>query len=167
MRLQYILSCALRIVIMYIYVAYNPSRYVWRKSYPDSKIPGANMGPTWVLSAPDGPHVGSRNLVIRVSIISDRVSHVSPPTTYPYLLFHIHVSAEKQNRIYYIGFRYAHLYVHPFKQNIKGKHIFYILHIQQALQTCVNKCLCTLKRHHQVIHDDTITSRREGSEFEA
>ena len=23
--------------------------------YPDSKIHGANMGPTWVLSAPDGP----------------------------------------------------------------------------------------------------------------
>ena len=27
---------------------------------PDSKIHGANMGPTWVLSAPDGPHVGPR-----------------------------------------------------------------------------------------------------------
>ena len=28
---------------------------------------GANMGPTWVLlSAPDGPHVGSMNLAIRV-----------------------------------------------------------------------------------------------------
>ena len=26
--------------------------------FPDSKIYGANMGPTWVLSAPDGPHVG-------------------------------------------------------------------------------------------------------------
>ena len=30
----------------------------------DSKIPGANMGPTWVLSAPDGPHVGLMNLAI-------------------------------------------------------------------------------------------------------
>ena len=28
-------------------------------NYPDSKVHGANMGPTWVLSAPDGPHVGS------------------------------------------------------------------------------------------------------------
>ena len=26
------------------------------KSNPDSKVHGANMGPTWVLSAPDGPH---------------------------------------------------------------------------------------------------------------
>ena len=32
---------------------------------PDSKIHGANMGPTWVLSAPDGPHVGPMNLGIR------------------------------------------------------------------------------------------------------
>ena len=32
---------------------------------PDSKVRGDNMGPTWVLSAPDGPHVGHMNLVIR------------------------------------------------------------------------------------------------------
>ena len=32
---------------------------------PDSKVHGANMGPTWVLSAPDGPHVGPMNLAIR------------------------------------------------------------------------------------------------------
>ena len=35
--------------------------------YPDSKVHGANMGPTWVLSAPDGPHVGPMNLAIRVA----------------------------------------------------------------------------------------------------
>ena len=32
---------------------------------PDSKVHGANMGPIWLLSAPDGPHVGPRNLAIR------------------------------------------------------------------------------------------------------
>ena len=32
---------------------------------PDSKVHGTNMGPTWVLSAPDGPHVGPMNLAIR------------------------------------------------------------------------------------------------------
>ena len=32
---------------------------------PDNKVHGANMGPIWVLSAPDGPHVGPMNLVIR------------------------------------------------------------------------------------------------------
>ena len=32
---------------------------------PDSKVHGANMGPTWVLSAPDGPHVGPMNIATR------------------------------------------------------------------------------------------------------
>ena len=35
-------------------------------TFPDSKVQGVNMGPTWVLSAPDGPHVGPMNLAIRV-----------------------------------------------------------------------------------------------------
>ena len=36
--------------------------------YPDSKVHGANMGPTWVLSAPEGLHVGPMNLAIRIDI---------------------------------------------------------------------------------------------------
>ena len=32
---------------------------------PESRVHGPNMGPTWVLSAPDGPHVGPMNLAIR------------------------------------------------------------------------------------------------------
>ena len=32
---------------------------------PDSKVHGANMGPTWVLSAPDGPHVGPMSLAVK------------------------------------------------------------------------------------------------------
>ena len=42
------------------------------QNFPDSKVHGANMGLTWVLSAPDGPHVGPMNLVIRV-IINQRL----------------------------------------------------------------------------------------------
>ena len=38
---------------------------------PDNKVHGANMGPTWVLSAPDGPHIGPVNLAIRVCISSN------------------------------------------------------------------------------------------------
>ena len=38
------------------------------KPFRDSKIHGTNMGPTWVLSAPDGPDVGHMNLAIRVTI---------------------------------------------------------------------------------------------------
>ena len=32
----------------------------------DSKVRGTNMGPAWVLSAPDGPNVGPMNLVGRM-----------------------------------------------------------------------------------------------------
>ena len=32
---------------------------------PDSKVHGVNMESTWVLSAPDGPHIGPMNLTIR------------------------------------------------------------------------------------------------------
>ena len=35
------------------------------ESVPDSKVHGANMGLTWDLSAPDGPHVGPTNLAVR------------------------------------------------------------------------------------------------------
>ena len=38
---------------------------VWKRVYiPDNKVHGANMGLTWVLSAPDGPHIGPMNLAI-------------------------------------------------------------------------------------------------------
>ena len=42
-------------------------RKYWTRlnSHPDTKVHGANMGPTWVLSAPDGPHVRPMNLAIR------------------------------------------------------------------------------------------------------
>ena len=36
----------------------------WKNA--DSMVHGANMGTTWVLSVPDGPHVGPMNLAIRV-----------------------------------------------------------------------------------------------------
>ena len=36
-------------------------------NYPDNKVYGAYMGPTWVLSAPGGPHVGPKNFAIWVS----------------------------------------------------------------------------------------------------
>ena len=41
---------------------YNAIMY----GYPDSKVHGVNMGPTWFLSAPDCPHVRPINLAIRV-----------------------------------------------------------------------------------------------------
>ena len=55
------------------YQCMNPEKWVnesiksmnWRYSQcPDSKVHGANMGPTWVLSAPDGPHIVPMNPTI-------------------------------------------------------------------------------------------------------
>ena len=39
---------------------------------PDSNVHGANMGHTWVLSTPGGPHVGPMDLAIwdAIDIIS-------------------------------------------------------------------------------------------------
>ena len=36
------------------------------RAFPNSKVHWAKMGPTWVLSAPDGPHVGPMNFAIWV-----------------------------------------------------------------------------------------------------
>ena len=41
-------------------------KILFGKYYPDNKVHGANMGPNWVLSAPDGPHAGPMHLAIRV-----------------------------------------------------------------------------------------------------
>ena len=55
-----------QVVCVYVYF---PKLYSSPEStindIPDSKVHGANMGPTWVLSAPDEPHVGPMNLAIR------------------------------------------------------------------------------------------------------
>ena len=51
---------------------WDSSLNLWSSShchdFPDSKVHGANMGPTWALSAPCGPHVGPINLAIRDSL---------------------------------------------------------------------------------------------------
>ena len=40
---------------------------------PDSKVHAANMGPTWVLSSPDGPHVGPMNFAIRAYTLKSKL----------------------------------------------------------------------------------------------
>ena len=42
-----------------------PKRQQSPKPFPDSKVRVANMGPTWVLADPGGPHVGPMNLAIK------------------------------------------------------------------------------------------------------
>ena len=48
-----------------MYIIISTSLGVQLHHSPESKVHGANMGPTWVLSAPDGTHVGPMNLALR------------------------------------------------------------------------------------------------------
>ena len=41
-----------------------------KRNDPYIKIPGANMGPIWILSAPDGPHVGPIPFAMRGYIVA-------------------------------------------------------------------------------------------------
>ena len=64
-------------IYIYIYICSISPKNLYVKCYagfgvwwhlldiPDSKVHGANIGPTWVLPTPDGPHVGPMNLAIR------------------------------------------------------------------------------------------------------
>ena len=53
---------------------------------PDNNVHGANMGPTWVLSAQDGPHVGPMNLAIRDWIHGCQVRTISTQAMTPELV---------------------------------------------------------------------------------
>ena len=48
---------------------------------PDSKVLGTNMGPTWFLSALDGPHVGPMSLAIRGATRSSQTASPGRATT--------------------------------------------------------------------------------------
>ena len=58
----------------------------------DSKVRGSNMGPTWVLSAPGGPHVDPMSLAIRVVSHNTWTEpwpwHLSVDTRTPYCIRH-------------------------------------------------------------------------------
>ena len=62
--------------------------------YPDSKVHGANMVPTWVLSVPDGPHVGPMNLAIRV-----RKQNNSCWSTFGFSVMHVVCSFWERERV--------------------------------------------------------------------
>ena len=64
-----------------IYLCLNLTSSQEPVSYPDSKVHGANMGTTWVPSAPDGPHVGPMNLAI--SIMSPLFRQKHKTSVYP------------------------------------------------------------------------------------
>ena len=51
--------------VIHVFFVKQTGTYLGSYVAPDSKVHGANMGPTWALSAPDGPHVGAMNIPIR------------------------------------------------------------------------------------------------------
>ena len=76
---RYIRDVAVKTPVFGSCINTNISHYAMERNYlsrlnftilahsanPDSKVHRDNTGPTWVLSAPDGPHAGPKNLVIR------------------------------------------------------------------------------------------------------
>ena len=63
---------------VFVYLIFNKEALM----IPDSKVHWANMGTTWVLSAPDGPHVGAMNLAIRDVIAVSLDMLLNKPSTY-------------------------------------------------------------------------------------
>ena len=58
------------------------------------------MGPTWVLSAPDGPHVGPMNLAIRESNLNNRISNnLQMPHLASNLLFQTNNDFDKSDMV--------------------------------------------------------------------
>ena len=62
-----------------------------QRRIPDSKVHGANMGPTWVLSAPDGPHVGPMNLAMRDKL-NRRIDEWLHPTEKMYVITYLYAN---------------------------------------------------------------------------
>ena len=68
-------------VIMSIHLGPNMSM-CRLKMYPDSKVHGANKGPTWVLTAPDGPHEPCYQAYQGTTVYRELVSiHISEAST--------------------------------------------------------------------------------------
>ena len=74
--------------------------------HPDSKVPGANMGPIWGRQDPGGPHIGPMNFAIWADMNKDRscVNYFrrSRKLTgkYPsFLLYMTHLSVPKEEMI--------------------------------------------------------------------
>ena len=63
--------------------------------YPDSKVHGANMGPTSALSVPDGPHVDPMKIVIGVG------HKMLKPSAAPYIHYEEYHYGEKHELMYF------------------------------------------------------------------
>ena len=96
--------------------------------YPDNKVHGANMGPTWIMSAPDGPPVCSMNIAIWVRLcLTDTIQFQSFSSAHDiYAIFFIHVIPCK--KLKFVCFFYLwdpiEFFRHACTQEIKGRKHF-------------------------------------------
>ena len=110
--------------------------YCWYS--PESKVHGVNMEPTWVLSAPDGPHVGHMNLAIRALFIDlCLMTHIHISMTAPlyrmitttfcisHALHGIHLWSSLNGDLYKMSSQLQHGWITTFRlmQWVKFRHI--------------------------------------------
>ena len=72
-----------------------------KKTCPDSKVHGANMGPTWGRQDPGGPHVGHVNLAIWVAMSSEDRAQVIWIFIYIYI-FNCSASVSPLHHLYQV-----------------------------------------------------------------
>ena len=106
---------------------------------PDSKVHVANMGPTWVLSVPDGPHVSPMNLAIRVYICS-KMSKGNGIVFKAWMVFN------KTALYHFVTHWYCLMSVTVFMYGVK-----HMTHLN--LSCCMGHCWTTA---HTNVHDDVI-----------
>ena len=59
----------------YLYMV-HPNNYAHGYAFPDNKVHGAYMGPTWGRQDPGGPHVGPMNFAIWVAMFSYHFTYI-------------------------------------------------------------------------------------------
>ena len=87
---------------------YTDHTYLWlhrlTRNTPDNKVHGANMGPTWVLSAPYGADVDPMNLAIRDLFLTENVNFwFSHKCHYPFTVVLRGVNRCQVNRLIYMS----------------------------------------------------------------
>ena len=80
-------------------------------SNPDSKIYGANMGPTWGRQDRSGPHVGPMNFAL--NIVLKTIPVFTNSSNYviwavDFCRWRIHFSNERHRKKYMLGFTFTH-----------------------------------------------------------
>ena len=81
--------------IKWRYIRYDNMIWPHITDKQENKVHGANMGPTWALSAPDGPHGGPMNLAIRERTDQDLSN--KPRRVQQYFRHSIYLSFSGQN----------------------------------------------------------------------